>query len=151
MSIIHSKAPNTYSMVHKNWEKDDDQIEFVSLQTLQSLFFKSPWAKRSEGKRNWFEWVRAKMRLTYCLLLSLLHPLLDTWITSLNSLLFLSFVLPRLVVGQRKGVQTAASSWTFPTWAGQQTKRQRRLHMIRLQSTSDISYLYSRHHIALFQ
>ena len=50
------KAPNTYSMVHKNWEKNDDEIEFVYLHTFSTMIFRSPWAKKSEGKRNWFEW-----------------------------------------------------------------------------------------------
>ena len=50
------RAPNTFSMLEKNWEKDDDQIEFVALQTLESIFFKSEWPKRSACKRNWFEW-----------------------------------------------------------------------------------------------
>ena len=50
------RAPNTYSMTEKNFEKDDDQIEFVALQTLESIFFKSEWPKRSACKRNWFEW-----------------------------------------------------------------------------------------------
>ena len=50
------RAPNTYSMTEKNFEKDDDQLEFVALQTLESIFFKSEWPKRSACKRNWFEW-----------------------------------------------------------------------------------------------
>ena len=43
-------------MIHKNWEKDDEEIEFVSSQTFSSVFFKTPWSKRSDGIRNWFEW-----------------------------------------------------------------------------------------------
>lgn len=43
-------------MIHKNWEKNDDEIEFVNLHTVSSIFWKAPWAKKSEGKRNWFEW-----------------------------------------------------------------------------------------------
>lgn len=53
---LAGKSPNKFSMIHKNWEKNDDEIEFVNLHTVQSIFFKSPWTKISDGKRNWFEW-----------------------------------------------------------------------------------------------
>ena len=48
------RSPNTYSMVHKNWEKNDDEIEFVGMQTIYTIFSRAPASKKSEGIRNWY-------------------------------------------------------------------------------------------------